>query len=64
MYDVVEDFKQAYEQVQNLPYLIIDVRHNGGGNSGNQLIQLGGVFNSSADISSIRLLSFSIITST
>ncbi len=35
MYDVVEDFKQAYEQVQNLPYLIIDVRHNGGGNSGN-----------------------------
>lgn len=35
MYNVVEDFKQAYEQVQNLPYLIIDVRHNGGGNSGN-----------------------------
>lgn len=35
MYNVVEDFKQAYEQVQKLPYLIIDVRHNGGGNSGN-----------------------------
>ncbi len=35
MYDVVEDFKQAYKQVQNLPYLIVDIRHNGGGNSGN-----------------------------
>ena len=35
MYDVVEDFKQAYEQVKDMPYLIVDVRHNGGGNSGN-----------------------------
>ncbi len=35
MGDVVEDFKKAYEQVKNLPYLIIDIRHNGGGNSNN-----------------------------
>ena len=35
MNNVVEDFKQAYEQVKDLPYLIIDVRLNGGGNSGN-----------------------------
>lgn len=32
---VVEDFKQAYQQVGNLPYLIVDIRKNGGGNSGN-----------------------------
>lgn len=32
---VVDDFKQAYQQVCNLPYLIIDIRKNGGGNSGN-----------------------------
>ena len=35
MSSVVEDFKQAYEQVYHLPYLIVDVRHNGGGNSNN-----------------------------
>ncbi len=35
MDDVVEDFKQAYKQVCNLPYLIVDVRGNGGGNSNN-----------------------------
>lgn len=35
MYSVVEDFKSAYEQVSHLPYLIVDVRHNGGGNSNN-----------------------------
>lgn len=34
MGNVVEDFKQAYEQVCDLPYLIVDVRNNGGGNSG------------------------------
>ncbi len=34
MGSVVEDFKQAYEQVCDLPYLIVDVRNNGGGNSG------------------------------
>lgn len=35
MDNVVEDFKQAYVQVGNLPYLIVDVRRNGGGNSNN-----------------------------
>ena len=35
MDNVVEDFKQAYNQVYNLPYLIVDVRGNGGGNSNN-----------------------------
>ena len=35
MDNVVEDFKQAYNQVCELPYLIIDVRGNGGGNSNN-----------------------------
>ncbi|MBR4887422.1 MAG: peptidase S41 [Muribaculaceae bacterium] len=35
MDNVVEDFKQAYNQVCNLPYLIVDVRRNGGGNSNN-----------------------------
>lgn len=33
--NVVEDFKQAYNQICKLPYLIIDVRGNGGGNSNN-----------------------------
>ncbi len=32
---VVDDFKQAYQQVRDLPYLIVDIRKNGGGNSGN-----------------------------
>ena len=35
MDNVVEDFKQAYNQVCKLPYLIVDVRGNGGGNSNN-----------------------------
>lgn len=35
MDNVVEDFKQAYNQVYKLPYLIVDVRGNGGGNSNN-----------------------------
>lgn len=35
MAPVMEDFKAAYPKVKNLPYLIIDVRRNGGGNSGN-----------------------------
>ena len=35
MDNVVEDFKQAYNQICKLPYLIIDVRGNGGGNSNN-----------------------------
>ena len=35
MDNVIEDFKQAYNQVYNLPYLIVDVRGNGGGNSNN-----------------------------
>ena len=33
MGNVVEEFKQAYEQVCEMPYLIVDVRNNGGGNS-------------------------------
>lgn len=33
--NVVEDFKQAYRQVGHLPYLIVDIRNNGGGNSNN-----------------------------
>lgn len=32
---VLEDFKAAYPQVKDFPYLIIDIRRNGGGNSGN-----------------------------
>lgn len=32
---VMEEFEACYPQVRNLPYLIIDVRGNGGGNSGN-----------------------------
>lgn len=35
MDSVVDDFAEVYQQVKNLPYLIIDVRQNGGGNSGN-----------------------------
>ena len=35
MDNVVENFKQAYNQVCSLPYLIIDVRGNGGGYSNN-----------------------------
>ena len=35
MDNVLENFKQAYNQVCSLPYLIIDVRGNGGGNSNN-----------------------------
>lgn len=31
--NVVEDFKQAYQHVCELPYLIVDIRNNGGGNS-------------------------------
>ncbi|MBE6309999.1 MAG: peptidase S41 [Bacteroidales bacterium] len=33
--NVVEDFKQAYRQVGHYPYLIVDIRNNGGGNSNN-----------------------------
>ena len=32
---VVDEFDRAYQQVKNLPDLIVDVRENGGGNSGN-----------------------------
>ena len=35
MNDVIEDFRSAYNQVSHLPYLIIDIRRNGGGNSNN-----------------------------
>ena len=35
MHTVVEDFKQAYEQVRHLPYLIVDNRYNSGGSSNN-----------------------------
>ena len=35
MGNVVEEFEQAYEQVREMPYLIVDVRNNGGGNSDN-----------------------------
>lgn len=35
MDNVVDDFIQAYKQVEDLPYLIVDVRRNGGGNSYN-----------------------------
>ena len=31
----MEDFKAVYPKVKDLPYLIIDVRRNGGGNSMN-----------------------------
>lgn len=35
MNPVLEDFKAAYPQIKDLPYLIIDIRRNGGGNSSN-----------------------------
>ena len=35
MSPVVEEFETQYPKVRHLPYLIIDVRANGGGNSGN-----------------------------
>lgn len=35
MGNVVEEFAEAYQAVCDLPYLIVDVRNNGGGNSGN-----------------------------
>ena len=35
MNPVTEEFDKAYQQLKTLPYLIIDVRNNGGGNSGN-----------------------------
>lgn len=35
MAPVMEEFKATYPQVKDLPYLIIDVRQNGGGSSGN-----------------------------
>ena len=35
MNPVMEDFKAVYPKVKDLPYLIIDVRRNGGGNSMN-----------------------------
>ncbi len=35
MNGVMEDFAEDYPKVRHLPYLIVDVRRNGGGNSGN-----------------------------
>ena len=35
MNPVTDEFDKAYQQLKTLPYLIIDVRYNGGGNSGN-----------------------------
>lgn len=35
MNPVLDDFKAAYPKVKNLPYLIVDIRWNGGGSSGN-----------------------------
>lgn len=32
---VTEEFKTAYKNLSTLPYLIVDIRNNGGGNSGN-----------------------------
>jgi carboxyl-terminal processing protease len=32
---VVDDFVKAYRNVRDLPYMIVDIRQNGGGNSGN-----------------------------
>lgn len=32
---VVDEFDRAYQQVKDFPDLIVDVRENGGGNSGN-----------------------------
>ncbi len=37
MGNVVEEFAEAYQAVCDLPYLIVDVRNNGGGNSDNGL---------------------------
>lgn len=37
MDNVLEQFKTAYQEVKTLPYLIVDVRQNGGGNSGNAM---------------------------
>lgn len=31
---VVEDFREEFERLRSMPYLIVDVRNNGGGNSG------------------------------
>jgi len=35
MTNSLEDFKREYEKIHTLPYLIIDIRRNGGGNSRN-----------------------------
>lgn len=35
MNPVLDDFKAAYPKVKKLPYLIVDIRWNGGGSSGN-----------------------------
>ena len=35
MENVVDEFKQAFEELRTKPVLIIDIRNNGGGNSGN-----------------------------
>lgn len=35
MGNVVDKFEDAYNQIKDLPYLIVDVRNNGGGNSEN-----------------------------
>ncbi len=32
---VMEQFAEAYPKIKDMPYLIIDIRENGGGNSGN-----------------------------
>ncbi len=32
---VTDDFIKAYQSLSSLPYLIVDIRNNGGGNSGN-----------------------------
>lgn len=32
---VVDEFDRAYQQVKDFPDLMVDVRENGGGNSGN-----------------------------
>ena len=38
MSPVLEDFKTAYPQIKDLPYLIIDIRQNGSEDSGNLLV--------------------------
>lgn len=35
MGNVVEEFKKAYQQICELPHLIVDIRNNGGGHSNN-----------------------------